>query len=449
MTLPIIVDTERFSQAANLFLIGSADEVPSAAREAAKLQQFQGELDQLCYVDGGILVGAGDGSDPLALGTAAMRLPEGDYRIEALPSGYTLENAVLGFALGTYRFSRYRKSSTPPVLLIDDADLAERVNSKAHAVFLTRDLVNTPADDMGPDALEAAARDVAERAGASFSVITGEALKEGFPLIHAVGRAAAIPPRLMDFRWSGGDRHSLTLVGKGVCFDSGGLNLKPGKGMALMKKDMGGAATTLGLAQLIMESGLPINLRVLIPAVENAVSGSAFRPGDVFKSREGQTVEISNTDGEGRLILADAIAYAAEESPDRILSLATLTGAARVALGPDLPPIYSTDEAFQKRICEAGMDIGDPLWPMPFWDRYSDYLCSDIADMNNVPSTPFAGSIIAAVFLKRFAGPLNFTHIDTYAWMPSARPGRPKGGEALTLRALYRALADEFSTDWQ
>ena len=271
----------------------------------------------------------------------------------------------------------------------------------------------------------------------------GEGFEEQFPLIHAVGRAAAIPPRLIEINWLGGEGQRLALIGKGVCFDTGGLNLKPGKSMALMKKDMGGAATSLALARRIMEERLPIHLRLLVPAVENAVAGNAFRPGDVFRSRQGQTVEISNTDAEGRLILADALTFAAEKQPDRMITLATLTGAARVALGPDLPPIYSTEPEFQERVLEAGQALNDPLWPMPFWDRYDSYLSSDIADVNHAASTPFAGSITAALFLKRFAANLPYTHIDTFAWVPSALPGRPKGGEVLTMRALFRALSEE------
>ncbi|MEM6746732.1 MAG: leucyl aminopeptidase family protein [Pseudomonadota bacterium] len=450
MSSPIVVDAERGSAATPLYLLGSGDPLPHGAEAMAEIQQFDGGLDQVAYFEGGVLIGAGDGREPLALGAAAMKLPAGDYRLASLPNGASEELTVLGFALGAYRFSKYVPDKGPaPTLVVERELLADQANSTAAAMGLTRDLINTPAEEMGPDALEAAVQDLGKRFDAEVSSVSGDALVQGFPLVHAVGRAAAIAPRLMELRWRGGAEHSFTLIGKGVCFDTGGLNLKNGKGMALMKKDMGGAGTALGLAQLIMERQLPISFRLLVPAVENAVSGSSFRPGDVFRSRAGQSVEISNTDAEGRLILADAIAYAAEEKPDRIMTLATLTGAARIALGPDLPPIYSTDEDFQRAICEAGMEIGDPLWPMPFWERYNSYLRSDIADVNHAASTPFAGSITAALFLKRFAGEGSFTHIDTFAWNPSSLPGRPKGGEALTLRAIFTALEREFSQQSQ
>ncbi|MEO1658601.1 MAG: leucyl aminopeptidase family protein [Pseudomonadota bacterium] len=450
MTSPIVVDEGRAGAATPLYLLAPGDPLPAGAEAMANIQQFEGAPDQVAYYDGGVLIGAGDGPDPLALGAAAMKLPQGDYRLASAPEGAREDLTVLGFALGAYRFHRYLPERGPaPTLIIDSEQLAEDANGKAAAMALTRDLINTPAEDMGPDALEAAVYRLGEEFGAEVSSVSGDDLVSGFPLVHAVGRAAAIPPRLMELRWSGGSAGSFTLIGKGVCFDSGGLNIKNGKGMALMKKDMGGAGTALGLAHLIMARKLPISFRMLIPAVENAVSGSSFRPGDVFTSRAGQTVEISNTDAEGRLILADAISYAAEEKPDRIMTLATLTGAARVALGPDLPPIYSTDEDFQRAICETGMEIGDPLWPMPFWDRYNTYLRSDIADVNHAASTPFAGSITAALFLKRFCADISFTHIDTFAWNASNLPGRPKGGEALTLRAIFTTLEREFSRQSQ
>ncbi|MEO1041108.1 MAG: leucyl aminopeptidase family protein [Pseudomonadota bacterium] len=450
MSSPITVDADRATAATPVYLVKSGGALPDGSQKLAELQQFDGGLDQVAYFDGGVLIGAGDGSDPLALGTAAMRLPQGDYRLATMPDGVRKDLAILGFALGAYRFARYLPDrAAAPTLLVDDAKLADDANTKAAATWLSRDLINTPAEDMGPDALETAVLDLGERYGAEVSSISGAALETGFPLIHAVGRAAAIPPRLLSLRWGQHHPNSLALIGKGVCFDSGGLNLKNGKGMALMKKDMGGAATAIGLAQLIMAKELPMSLHLLIPAVENAISGSAFRPGDVFPSRAGQSVEISNTDAEGRLVLADAIALAMEDEPDRTLTLATLTGAARVALGPDLPPIYSTDPVFQQAICAAGMEVGDPLWPMPFWERYNSYLRSDIADVNHAASTPFAGSITAALFLKRFAGEGSFTHIDTFAWNPSSLPGRPKGGEALTLRAIFTALEREFSRQSQ
>ncbi|MEM1379575.1 MAG: leucyl aminopeptidase family protein [Pseudomonadota bacterium] len=443
LVAPIQSNAERAAKATPIHLLRRDEPLPEHAQRTAELAQFSGELDQVCPFSGGVLVGAGDGSDPLALGAASMRLPAGDYTLAASPNGMSRDLCLLGFALGAYRYTRYREAPAPPVLLVEDADEAERISREAASAALGRDLINTPAEDMGPDALEGAVADLAEAHGADFRVFKGEGFDAQFPLIHAVGRAADQEPRLMELQWSGGAGPALALIGKGVCFDSGGLNLKPGKAMGLMKKDMGGAGTAIALARRIMEEQLPINLRLLIPAVENAISGNAFRPGDVFRARDGQTVEISNTDAEGRLILADALALAAEGAPDRLITLATLTGAARVALGPDLPPIYSTEPGFQDRVIQAGNDVADPLWPMPFWERYESYLRSDIADVNHAADTPFAGSITAALFLKRFAADIPYTHIDTFAWMPSARPGRPKGGEVLTMRALFAALREE------
>ncbi len=426
-------------------LLKTSDAVPEAAGEAARLQRFRGELGEVLALPEGIYVGAGDGTNAMALGAAGSSLPEGRYRLDTDLPDEDRRQAVLAFALGTYRFSRYRESEPGPTLLVDDEDLARSVSREAATIGFGRDLVNTPAEDMGPDALEAEARTLAESFGAEIRVHKGKGFAAAYPLIDAVGRAASQEPRLIEICWSGGTRMKLSLVGKGVCFDSGGLNIKGGKSMALMKKDMGGAATALALGRRIMEEKLPVDLRVLVPAVENAISGNAFRPGDVFRSRQGQTVEISNTDAEGRLILADALSYAVERGPDRLFSLATLTGAARVALGPDLPPIYATDSPWQRKICEAGMLLEDPLWPMPFWERYESFLSSDIADVNHAASTPFAGSITAALFLKRFVGDGDFTHIDTFAWNPAALPGRPKGGEVLGVRALFRALADDLA----
>ena len=442
---PVLAAADRLQAATPLFLLGPDDPLPEGGEGPARMMRFAGELDQVCAFAGGVLVGAGDGSEPLALGAASMKLGAGDYRIARLPDGFDERSAALGFALGAYRFSRYRDDEAPPVLIVDEASLAVATCREADSIAFGRDLINTPAEDMGPDAVEEVALDLGRTFGAEVTVHRGDGFAEAFPLIHAVGRAAAIAPRLVELTWSGGDRFNLALVGKGVCFDSGGLNLKPGKSMALMKKDMGGAATALALARRVMEEGLPINLRLLVPTVENAISGNSFRPGDVFRARDGQTVEISNTDAEGRLILADALALAAEARPNRIVTLATLTGAARVALGPDLPPIYSTEPGFADRVLEAGGRLADPLWPMPFWQRYESYLRSDIADVNHAADTPFAGSITAALFLKRFAQGLPFTHIDTFAWVPTARPGRPKGGDVLALRALFAALAEEFS----
>jgi leucyl aminopeptidase len=440
----IIADPDRIGGATPLHLVQRSDELPEAARPIAQIGQFRGEAGQLLVTSEGVFVGSGQGDEPFALGTAAAELAGGDYRLASLPEKMDRRQTILGFALGAYRFETYRQAGEAPVLIVEDAGLAASVSREAASIGFGRDLINTPAEEMSPDHLEGEARKLAQAFGAAITVHRGENFEEGFPLIHAVGRAAAIPPRLIELHWKGeGATRSLALVGKGVCFDSGGLNVKGGKGMALMKKDMGGAATALALSRRIMEEALPIDLRLYVPAVENAIGGNAFRPGDVYRSRAGQSVEISNTDAEGRLILADAMTLATESRPDRLLTLATLTGAARVALGPDLPPLYSTEESFQKLVLEKGAALDDPLWPMPFWDRYNEYLRSDIADVNHAASTPFAGSITAALFLKRFAGTVPFTHIDTFGWMPAARPGRPKGGEPLALRALFEALRTE------
>ncbi|MBB4657730.1 leucyl aminopeptidase family protein [Parvularcula dongshanensis] len=427
-------DHDRYEAAVPLRLVPAAQGSDLGA--VAARARFEGGLGQVLALQDEVLVGTGDGSEPLALGAAAAALGEGDYRVE----GETGHLDLLAWALGAYRYERYKKGAPVPTLILPAGADTDRLAREVEASYLVRDLVNTPTEDMGPADLEAAARRLAKTYGADIEVTEGAALEEGFPLVHAVGRAAATPPRLLDLRW-GESGPSVTLVGKGVCFDTGGLNIKTGKGMGLMKKDMGGAANVLGLATLVMAAGLEVRLRVLVPAVENAVAGNAFRPGDVFCARDGQTVEISNTDAEGRLILADALAYAAEEAPDRIVSFATLTGAARVALGPDLPPIYATDEDFAHAVRRAGDEVADPVWPMPFWSRYQDYLKSPIADVNHAADTPFAGSITAALFLRRFVGTVPYAHLDIYAWTPSARPGRPLGGEAMGMRAVFGVLA--------
>ena len=435
-------EPDRWLRATVLRPVGSADaEAAMLETPAAALTGFSGEVGQVLATDGEVLVGVGDGAEPLALGAAAAQLREGDYRLV----GTAGPMDALGFALGAYRYDHYKTHPAPPTLVLPEevsGDALARLDRDVRAARLARDMVNTPTEEMGPREVEAEVRAVAGEFGASVETIEGNALAEGFPLVHAVGRAAATPPLLIDLRW-GEAGPAVTLVGKGVCFDSGGLNIKGAKGMGLMKKDMGGAANALALARTIMAAGLRCRLRLLIPAVENAISGNAFRPGDVYRSRQGQTVEISNTDAEGRLILADALAYAAEEAPDRIVSLATLTGAARVALGPDLPPLYSTDEAFAGAVRAAGAGAADPVWPMPLWPRYAEYLRSDIADVNHAADTPFAGSITAALFLTRFVADVPYTHLDIYAWTPSARPGRPKGGECVGVRALMGAIEAE------
>jgi leucyl aminopeptidase len=383
--------------------------------------------------------------DLLLPGRLAGVLPRGSYRFANAPHDARL--AALAFALGSYRFARYRKTEERPVKLVvpagvDGNDLSRIVEG----VTLARDLINTPANDLGPAELEQAVRALARRHGAKVRTTVGDKLLSAkLPLIHAVGRAAARAPRLIDMSWGSPKHPKVTLVGKGVCFDTGGLDIKSDSGMLNMKKDMGGAATALALAHMIMGRRLKVRLRVLIPAVENSVSGSAFRPRDVYRSRKGLTVEIGNTDAEGRLILADALALADEEAPTLIVDMATLTGAARVALGPDLPPFYTEDDALAERLARCATAESDPLWRMPLWRPYDAMLDSKVADINNVSGGSFAGSVTAALFLRRFVSAAkSWLHIDLYAWNASAKPGRPEGGECQTARALYALLAARY-----
>jgi leucyl aminopeptidase len=354
---------------------------------------------------------------------------------------------LLGWLMGAYRMSRYRLDGPQPpraaLVPPTGADL-EYADAAARATALARDLINTPANDLGPEELAEAAVDVARSRGARCQVLTGGELA-GYPMLRAVGAASAREPRLIDLRWGGRDAPRVTLVGKGVCFDSGGLDLKPSAGMLLMKKDMGGAACALGLADLIMRLDLPVQLRVLIPAVENSVGGAAYRPGDVLRSRKGLTVEIGNTDAEGRLVLADALAEADLERPDLLIDLATLTGAARTALGPELPAAYSTNEELLAALRRHGEQESDPVWAMPLWPGYDDELASKIADLGNVSATPFAGSIIGALFLKRFVTETpDWLHLDIYAWNGKERPGRPVGAEAQCVRSLFQLIRSRY-----
>lgn len=370
-------------------------------------------------------------------------LPAGDWHLSGDLSVAEQTEATLGWLLANYRFDRYRPgkdaADLPRLKLSADLD-RNRLMAMAEGEFLTRDLINTPASDLGPEELQAAFFALADRFGAKATSIVGDdLLAENFPMIHAVGRAAARAPRLMELRW-GQSGPQLTLVGKGVCFDTGGLDLKPSSGMLLMKKDMGGAATVMGLAQMIMQLGLPIRLRVLVPSVENAVSGNAMRPRDILTSRKGLTVEINNTDAEGRLILADALAYACEEESAAVISMATLTGAARVAVGPDLAPYYCDDDAMVSALEQGAVSGCDPVWRMPFWDGYESLLEPGIADLDNAPSGGFAGSITAALFLRRFVNTPHYMHFDIYGHVPSDLPARPKGGAGQAARAILNAL---------
>ncbi|PNG24942.1 leucyl aminopeptidase [Methylocella silvestris] len=379
------------------------------------------------------------GKDLLLPGKLAGALPPGLYRFANEPHDASL--AALSWLLTAYKFGRYRPASAKdaPQLCAPAGVDAARIERIAAAVTLGRDLINTPANDLGPAALEAAALAVAAQHQAGAAVTRGEALlAAGLPLIHAVGRASADAPRLVDFCWGDPAAPKLTLVGKGVCFDSGGLDIKPSAGMLMMKKDMGGAATALALASMIMDAGLNVRLRVILPIVENAISGDAFRPGDVYASRKGLTVEIGNTDAEGRLILADALALGDEDAPDLLIDFATLTGAARVALGPDLPPFYTADEGLAAEIARFAGAAQDPVWRMPLWDAYDKMLDSKIADLNNVGGGPFAGSITAALFLRRFVSRAkSWAHFDLYGWTPTAKAGRPEGGEIQAARLVY------------
>jgi leucyl aminopeptidase len=371
-------------------------------------------------------------------GKLATLLPPGLYRFANEPHDAAL--AALSWLLSAYRFGRYKADASEQARLCapEGVDIA-RIERIAKAVALGRDLINTPANDLGPAALEAAALGVAAQFEAASSVIRGDHLLEAkLPLIHAVGRAAAEAPRLVDFLWGDAAHPKVTLVGKGVCFDSGGLDIKPTAGMLLMKKDMGGAASALALAQMIMAAGLPVRLRVVLPIVENAIAGNAFRPGDIYPSRKGLNVEIGNTDAEGRLILADALALADEEGPDLLIDFATLTGAARAALGPDLPPFFTADEALATDIARFGAATHDPVWRMPLWDAYDKMLDSKVADLNNVGGGPFAGAITAALFLRRFVERAkSWVHFDVYNWAPAAKSARPEGGEIQAARLLY------------
>lgn len=427
--------------------LGSAGLSPSSVAWASA-NGFSGEAGRTLIVPGedgalaGALFGTGDGEGALEVGALAKALPEGDWHFAAEPAWPNL--AAIALALGGYVFTRYGKKPGKALrfALPAGADAAH-VRRIADGVFLARDLVNTPTSDMGPDELEKATRTLAVAHKAEVSVIKGdELLKQNFPMIHAVGRASTGAPRLIDMIWGSPDAPKVTLVGKGVCFDTGGLDIKPSSGMLLMKKDMGGAANVLGLASMIMAAGLKVRLRVLIPAVENSIAGNAFRPGDVLTSRKGITVEIGNTDAEGRLVLADALALADDEQPALLVDMATLTGAARVALGPDLPPFYTGDEALADDLAVASATVEDPLWRMPLWRPYDAKLSSKIADINNVTTDGFAGSITAALFLKRFVEKtVSWAHFDIFAWNPSDRPYGPAGGEAQGIRALERIIA--------
>ncbi|HEX8445511.1 MAG TPA: leucyl aminopeptidase family protein [Sphingomonas sp.] len=425
---------------------------PERARAAAGAALFQGRPGEMAVLPGlkpdewSVVARIGDANDPFALAALAARLPSGSYRLATGSPGA----ATLGWLLAQHRFDRYRSDPDPlprRILLTPDPARIDAAVALATAVALVRDLVDTPASDLGPAELAAAVDQQAGLFQASVTITQGADLERHFPMVAAVGRAAATPraPRMIELLWGDPAHPRIAIIGKGVVFDSGGLNIKGGTGMLLMKKDMGGAAHALALATLIMGARLPVRLHLLIPAVENAIAGDAFRPGDILTSRNGLTVEIGNTDAEGRLVLADALTRAAEEAPELLIDFATLTGAARVALGPDLPALFSNDDALADGLLAAGTATSDPLWRMPLWAPYLDMLKSGIADINNAGEGGLAGAITAALFLDRFVpGSLPWAHFDTFAWRPSAKPGRPKGGDALGLRAAWAYLSGRY-----
>ena len=425
------------------------DPFPSA-RAIAEGQTVTGATGQVVLVPGEagglarVLYGLGKGQDALAVAGLSAKLPKGSYRIVEA-GGMAFSSVAAGWADGAYRFDRYLKDkATPPQLVIPADEDADALSREADACALLRDLVNTPAADMGPQDIQATISNLAERFGAKLTTVIGDALLEAnYPMVHAVGRAATFEPRFMELEWGDPSHPSLALVGKGVTFDSGGLDLKPGSGMRIMKKDMGGSAHVIALSQLIMSANLPVHLKLYVPSVENAVAGNSFRPGDVLSSRKGLTVEIDNTDAEGRLILADALARACEEEPDLLIDFATLTGAARVALGPDLAPFYTDDEDMADAMEAGAKASGDPVWRMPLWDPYLADLKSPIADLVNSGGR-FAGSLTAGLFLKEFVDAKSWMHFDVWAWR-LGKYGRPEGGAPCGLRAVWQMLQTRYS----
>jgi leucyl aminopeptidase len=459
MSEPIVAASD--DAAVPIRLVTSADAEAALAalspplRAQAKLAKFAGKPGEVVVLTTGdgpaeVLAGLGDGTAVMALRALPAKLPAGLYALSA-NEGPLPADVALAFALGHYRFDRYRKEAraTAAQLVAPAGVDIDELHAIAHACNLARDMVNTPANDMGPLQMETIAREVAEQFGARISVITGDALlAENYPAVHAVGRAA-VPeraPRMIEISWGEAGRPLLALVGKGVVFDTGGLDIKPSASMRQMKKDMGGAAHALALGRMVMAAKLPVRLVVLLPVVENAIAGDAMRPGDVLASRKGLTIEVGNTDAEGRLILADALARAAELSPDLTIDLATLTGAARAALGPELPPFYTDDDALAAAIEAGAKAASDPVWRMPLWAGYEPAIESDIADLRNDPDGwAQAGSVTAALFLRRFAPKGSWAHFDIFAWNPRNRPGWPAGAEAQAIRGLYRMLKTRYA----
>src|SRR5688572_4183052 len=454
--MPVVTDKKAFQKATPILatdrkrLPKLLESLAPAERRFAEASEFDGGPNTFAIVPdakGGIarvLAGVRDGADPWALAGLPLKLPRGTYELGKGPVAIAADRAAFAWDLGGYRYTRYKKSSLKPAILqVEGSAKVREALEMAGAVRLVRDLVNTPAEDMGPQELSDVAREQAELFGGEFDEWVGdELLAQNFPAIHAVGRGAARPPRLIEINWGNPKHPRVAIVGKGVCFDSGGYDIKTAEGMRLMKKDMGGAAHAIALARLVMQRKLPVRLHLLVPAVENAISGNAFRPGDIVRTRKGLTVEIGNTDAEGRVILCDALAYAVEQKPRTLIDFATLTGAARVALGPELPVLFANDEGLAKRLLDASEAVADPMWRLPLHRGYRRLFDSDVADFNNTGKGGFAGAIVAALFLDFFVpDDVAWAHFDTYAWNDVSRAGRPLGGEAQGLRATFEALA--------
>lgn len=433
--------------------LGESDIEDARARRWLEASGFRTKRGACCLVpdrDGGlscVVTSTPRPAGPFAIAHLPAHLPAGTYHLQARWTSEELENASLGFALACYRFDRYKQRERPEArLAVDPACRMERVRNLTASIHLVRDLINTPAQDMMPADLSRAVQALASEAGTSFSEIVGDdLLREGFPAVHAVGRASAHPPRVIELGWGDPAHPELVLAGKGVCFDSGGLDLKSAQYMRLMKKDMGGAAHAIGLARLVMREGLPVRLRLMVAAVENAVSANAYRPGDIIRARNGMSIEIDNTDAEGRVILSDVLAAASAGQPALILDFATLTGAARIALGPDLPALFCNDDEVSEHLASASRETQDPLWRLPLHQEYEEFIDTPVADVANAGSTPLAGAITAALFLQRFvAGGVPWAHFDLMAWNTRSRPGRPEGGEAMGLRAVHRYLEERW-----
>ena len=439
-----------------IYLFTSSDweagaDIPDPLKAQASAQAFKASAGQMVITadaDGavsGVLFGVGTGADALAVAALSAKIPDATYHI-ARDAGYEMTKIAAGWADGAYRFDRYlSEPATPPRLVVGDDAAGEAMIREAVAIDRLRDLVNTPAEDMGPADIQGTISDLAERYGATLETVIGEALiEQNYPMVHAVGRAGPQPPRIMELSWGNPEHPQLAVVGKGVAFDTGGLNLKTGNYMRLMKKDMGGSAHAIALAELVMGANMPVHLKLYVPAVENAISGDAFRPGDVLSSRKGLSVEIDNTDAEGRLILGDALTRASEEDPDLLIDFATLTGAARVALGPDLAPYYTDDESLAAQIATGSEASGDPAWRMPLWAPYKSMLKSPIADLVNSAAGGMAGSITAAIFLKQFVDAKSWVHLDVWAWR-EGKYGRPAGGAACGLRAIWETVKERYA----